>query len=92
MSRNYLLYFDCRDDEIKEVESILKDKFQSENVYRMNCSKNFTVRTDDATTLEKIMIEVGFEDGKRTGLVVEILNGHRNGWYNQNFWNFLKSI
>lgn len=91
---NYLVYFSTDDIDPDEGLDILKDEFGKKNVMQLNSSTTFAIKVADEISFSEVQKRLGFsesEDDERVrGIVVEILPGHRNGWYSRSFWDFLK--
>lgn len=88
---NYLLYFDSEDIDINSKLDELSDEFGADNVQQLNSSTCFVVKVESIVPFAEVQNRAGFcmEEGTR-GIIVEMLSGHRNGWYSRDFWDFLK--
>ena len=89
-SKTYLIYFEKgaipADADIDEK---LKGIYGKENVYRLNKSTTWAIKTEEQT-VSSVIEKTGFNpEEKMVGVATEI--GSYNGFYSQKFWDFLST-
>ena len=90
MAKHYIVYYREK-QEAQKTPPDLNQCFGKNNVYQLNGSTSFVVKTDDDTLGSAVMDTLGFTNEEQaTGVVVNFENADINGWYYQTLWDFIK--
>lgn len=78
-------------EEGSENEQLLKSEFRARNIYPLNGSGAFVVKTPDSARFHEVMDKIGFnEKAGRRGVAIEFDSNMINGWYTNTLWSFLQ--
>lgn len=88
--KHFMIYLPEATNKGEEHLRTLKAVFEDRNVYPLNGSGAFVVKTPDNFSFDDVMDKAGFTpDQKNSGVVIGFDNTNINGWYSRELWKFI---
>lgn len=89
--KHYLIYLPDATSKEEEHLQEMQKLFGRDNVYPLGKGGAFAVKVTDDFYFEKLMEKAGFTaDKKKNGIAVKFDNSNINGWYANDFWEFIQ--